>query len=275
MDFLKQTKISVIAIIATFTTLKAQQAPCPYNANTVFEQMGTALPTPNTYRTASGAPGKEYWQQKADYDIAVELDDTNQRLTGSEKITYFNNSPDALSYLWVQLDQNHFNDKSDARLTKTAGISERGANANTLKGFENFTPKVFGYDIKKVVDKLGKPLKYTINGTMMRIDLPVALLKGQSLQFGIDWAFNITDANEQRGRSGYEYFAKDGNYLYEMAQWFPRMCAYDDVNGWQNKQFLGQGEFTLVFGDYKVSITAPADMTLGATGELQNAKWII
>jgi Peptidase family M1 domain len=276
MDFLKQTKLLFAGFLIASSSVYAQQTPSsPYNANTVFEQMGTALPTPNTYRTASGAPGKEYWQQKADYDIAVELDDVNQRIIGSEKIIYTNNSSDALTYIWLQLDQNHFNDKSDARLTKTSSIGARGANARALKGFENFTPKVFGYELKKVVDKLGKPLKYTVNGTMMRIDLPIPLAKGQIFQFGIDWAFNITDANEQDGRSGYEYFAKDGNYLYEMAQWFPRMCAYDDVNGWQNKQFLGQGEFTLVFGDYKVAITAPADMTVGATGELQNAKAVL
>jgi hypothetical protein len=247
-----------------------------YNANTVFEQMGTTLPTPNTYRTASGAPGKEYWQQKADYDIKVELDDENQRISASEKITYYNVSPDALTYLWLQLDQNNFNEKSDARTTRQTSIShERGSSGAALKGLSDKTDKEYGYLIQKVSDKLGNKLKYTINGTMMRVDLPTPLLKGQNFVFNVDWSFNIVDANAQRARSGYEYFEKDGNYLYEMAQWFPRMCVYDDVTGWQNKQFLGQGEFALVFGDYQVAITVPNDMVVGATGELQNQKEVL
>ncbi|MCP9755394.1 M1 family peptidase [Lacihabitans sp. CCS-44] len=247
-----------------------------YNANTVFEQMGTSLPTPNTYRTASGAPGKEYWQQKADYDIKVELDDDNQKITASEKITYYNASPDALTYLWLQLDQNNFNEKSDARTTRQTSIShERGSSGAALRNLSDKTDKEYGYLIQKVIDKLGNKLKYTINGTMMRVDLPAPLLKGQNFIFNVDWSFNIVDANAQRARSGYEYFEKDGNYLYEMAQWFPRMCVYDDVTGWQNKQFLGQGEFALAFGDYKVAITVPNDMVVGATGELQNQKEVL
>jgi hypothetical protein len=252
------------------------QQPTNYNANSLFEQMGTALPTPNTYRTASGAPGKEYWQQKADYDIKVELDDDKQRITATEKITYYNVSPDALTYLWLQLDQNNFNEKSDARLTRQTSIShERGASGGALRGLSDKTDKDYGYLIEKVTDKLGNKLKFTINGTMMRVDLPAPLLKGQNFVFNVDWSFNIVDANAQRARSGYEYFEKDGNYLYEMAQWFPRMCVYDDVTGWQNKQFLGQGEFALVFGDYRVAITVPNDMVVGATGELQNQKEVL
>lgn len=252
------------------------QQPTNYNANSLFEQMGTALPTPNTYRTASGAPGKEYWQQKADYDIKVELDDDKQRITASEKITYYNVSPDALTYLWLQLDQNNFNEKSDARLTRQTSIShERGTSGGALRGLSDKTDKEYGYLIEKVTDKLGNKLKFTINGTMMRVDLPAPLLKGQNFVFNVDWSFNIVDANAQRARSGYEYFEKDGNYLYEMAQWFPRMCVYDDVTGWQNKQFLGQGEFALVFGDYRVAITVPNDMVVGATGELQNQKEVL
>ncbi|MCA0363596.1 MAG: M1 family metallopeptidase [Bacteroidetes bacterium] len=266
----------LIFILLSISAFAQMPAPNPYNANTLFEQMGQALPTPNTYRTASGAPGKEYWQQKADYDIKVELDDEKQRITASEKITYFNQSPDALTYLWLQLDQNHFSDKSDAKLTRSTSIShERGASSGSLKSLNDDSGKDYGYKITKVTDKMGKPLKYTINGTMMRIDLPTALLKGQNFVFNVDWNFNIVDANATRARSGYEYFEKDGNYLYEMAQWFPRMCAYDDVNGWQHKQFLGQGEFTLIFGDYKVAITVPNDMVVGATGELQNSKEVL
>ncbi len=254
----------------------AQQPAGNYNANTRFEQMGAMLPTPNTYRAASGAPGKDYWQQKADYDIKVELDDVSQRLTGSEKITYFNNSPDELRYLWLQLDQNVFNENSDASRMSSSGINtERGTSRMALNAIAGKTPRDFGHKITVVKDAAGKDLPYTINGTMMKIDLPVPLQKGQTFSFRVDWNFNIVDANEQRARSGYEYFPKDGNYLYEMAQWFPRMCVYDDINGWQHKQFLGQGEFTLVFGDYKVEITVPNDMVVGATGDLMNAKAVL
>ncbi len=252
------------------------QTPNPYNANNLFEQLGSQLPTPNTYRTASGAPGKEYWQQKADYEIKVELDDVKQRIIGSERITYINNSPDALNYLWLQLDQNNFNEEADSRTARQTTIShERGMSAGAIAGIDNKTDRDFGHKIRKVSDMNGKVLPYVINGTMMRIDMPVLLLKGQRFVFNIDWDFNIVDANAQRARSGYEYFAQDGNYLYEMAQWFPRMCVYNDVEGWQNKQFLGQGEFALAFGDYKVSITVPNDMVVGATGELQNSKDVL
>ncbi|NBA86310.1 M1 family peptidase [Emticicia sp. CRIBPO] len=267
----------LLLLFAIFCTLGAQaQQGANYNANTRFEQMGSELPTPNTYRSASGAPGRDYWQQKADYDIKVELDDVNQRLTGSEKVTYFNNSPDELRYLWLQLDQNLFNENSASNQMRSSSINtERGLSTTAVKGILGKTPKDFGFKITLVKDLTGKDLVYTINGTMMRIDLPVPLQKGQSFSFKLDWNFNIVDANEQRARSGYEFFPKDGNYLYEIAQWFPRLCVYDDVNGWQHKQFLGQGEFTLVFGDYKVEITAPNDMVVGATGELQNAKLVL
>ncbi|MFN3784062.1 MAG: M1 family metallopeptidase [Spirosomataceae bacterium] len=271
-------KWSIFGMTLLFSgALFAQQRPAsPYKANDKFEQLGTQLPTPNTYRNAAGAPGKEYWQQKADYNIKVELDDVNQRLKGSEKITYTNNSPDALTYLWVQLDQNHFKAGSIAQVSKASSINpERGAPASTLRGLDGKTARDFGFEVTATKDAQGKNLKTTINETMMRIDLPSPLLTGQSFVFQIDWAFNITDVNRERGRSGYEFFPKDGNYLYEMAQWFPRMAVYDDINGWQHKQFLGQGEFALVFGDYHVEITAPNDMVVGATGELINADKVL
>jgi hypothetical protein len=252
------------------------QQPSPYNANSVFEQLGAALPTPNTYRSASGAPGKDYWQQKADYQIKVELDDQNQRIIGSEKITYNNLSPDALSYLWLQLDQNNFSEGSIAATSRAGALNtDRGVSAGQLKGVEGKTPKDYGHKIRKVTDASGKALHYVINGTMMRVDLPTKLQSKQSVSFNIDWDFNIVDANATRARSGYEFFEKDGNYIYEMAQWFPRMCVYDDVTGWQNKQFIGQGEFALAFGDYNVEITVPNDMVVGATGELQNPNDVL
>lgn len=246
------------------------------HANDQFEQLGAALPTPNTFRSASGAPGRDYWQQRADYDIKVELDDEKQHITGSERITYFNNSPNALSYLWLQLDQNHFQEGSDAKKTKGGAIdASRGASLAALKNAEGKTDRDYGHKITAVKDALGRNLPHTVNGTMMRIDLPTTLATGQTFSFSVDWNFNIVDAGKEGARSGYEFFEKDGNYLYEMAQWFPRMCVYDDVNGWQHKQFLGQGEFALTFGNYQVAITAPADMVVGATGELQNAKQVL
>ena len=238
-----------------------------------FKQLQQELPTPNTYRTASGAPGHEYWQQRADYTIKVELDDKKQSIKGSESITYTNNSPDVLTYLWVQLDQNIFEPNSMTNLTRIGELKQQ----MSVQAVEYMTREKFdgGFKIEQVKDRNGKNLKYTINNTMMRIDLPTPLKPKQSYTFSIDWHHNINDQKALGGRSGYEYFPEDGNYLYEMAQWFPRMAVYDDVNGWQHKQFLGSGEFALPFGDYKVSITVPADHVVGATGELQNASQVL
>ena len=267
--------LTVFTLHFSLYTLKAQ-----YNANSRFEQMGTQLPTPNSYRTAAGAPGKDYWQQRADYDIKAELDDQNQKITGSETITYFNQSPDELRFLWVQLDQNLFEKNSINALSKTSKIEKQmSSGAVTSLGAPNSvrssiaTDKEYGYKITSVRDaKTQQTLKYTINNTMMRIDLPTPLKSGGNYAFSIDWNYLIT---EYYGRSGYEYFAKDGNYNYFLAHWFPRMCVYDDATGWQNKQFLGQGEFTLTFGNYKVAITVPNDHVVGGTGELQNSAQVL
>ncbi|MCY7358026.1 MAG: M1 family peptidase, partial [Rudanella sp.] len=266
----------LLVVAVSLQSVYAQTPPSTFSANTRFEQLGPALPTPNTFRTSSGAPGKDYFQNRADYDIKAELDDTKQKLTGSETITYFNNSTDALTYLWVQLDQNLFRPDADGNTARTNSINaERGASAASLDPGANLKGKNYGYNITLVRDAAGKALKHTINQTMMRIDLPAPLAPGKSVVFGINWNFQIVDANKTGARSGYEFFPKDGNYIYEMAQWFPRMCAYDDVNGWQNKQFLGQGEFTLIFGNYKVALTVPNDHVVGATGELQNASQVL
>ncbi|MER2996581.1 M1 family metallopeptidase [Pontibacter populi] len=238
-----------------------------------FKQLQQELPTPNTYRSASGAPGHQYWQQRADYNIKVELNDENQSINGSETITYTNNSPDVLTYLWLQLDQNIFEPNSMANATRTGNLNDRVP----IQAVEYMTREKFdgGFKIRTVKDRNGKALKYTINNTMMRIDLPSDLKPKQSFTFSIDWNHNINDQIALGGRSGYEFFPEDGNYLYEMAQWFPRMAVYDDVNGWQHKQFLGSGEFALPFGDYKVSITVPADHIVASTGELQNANQVL
>ena len=239
-----------------------------------FEQLGTMLPTPNSYRTASGSPGHEYWQQRADYDISVTLDDAKQTITGDETITYTNNSPDPLGYLWVQLDQNVRAEDSDKYVTKSNRIRNR-LSAKSLQGITMDNGYDGGYKIHKVTDENGNDLAHTINKTMMRVELPKALNKGDKFSFKIAWSYNINDRMLVGGRSGHEYFPKDGNYVYTIAQWFPRMAVYDDVNGWQNKQFLGQGEFALPFGDYTVEITVPADHIVASTGTLNNPKEVL
>ena len=238
-----------------------------------FEQLGTALPTPNNYRSASGAPGPQYWQQRADYDIRAELSDENQSITGSETITYYNNSPDELGYLWLQLDQNIFDKESNTAKTQT-GTLNNTMSFNALN-FVTRTQFDGGFKITAVKDKGGNALAHTINKTMMRVNLPQPMRPGDKFVFSVDWHYNINDMQKVRGRSGYEYFPADDNRTYTIAQWFPRMAVYDDVYGWQHKQFLGQGEFALTFGNYRVALTVPDDHVVGATGELQNAKQVL
>lgn len=250
------------------------------NVNTSkFRQLGQELPTPNVYRTASGAPGHEYYQQQADYNMSITLDDETQRIYGEETITYTNNSPDELRYLWVQLDQNMRAQNSMTQQIKTGGIfnDRTGTPQTAFNQLKNSQFYDFdgGFKLDYVQTTSGSNLRYTINNTMMRVDLPSPLRKGQSFSFKIKWWFNINDRMDIGGRSGYEYFEEDDNYLYTIAQFFPRMAVYNDVEGWQNKQFLGQGEFTLPFGDYKVSITVPTDHVVASTGTLTNASRVL
>ncbi|GAB1307546.1 M1 family metallopeptidase [Urechidicola sp. KH5] len=240
--------------------------------NNKFAQLEQLLPTPNEYRNAAGAPGHNYYQQQADYKIDVELVDDEQKIIGDETITYTNNSPDALEYLWIQLDQNMRASDSDTHLIKV----ERMENFKSIKSVQK---KLFefdgGFKIQEVSATSGRKLKYYINKTMMRIDLDTPLTEGSSISFKIKWWYNINDRMKIGGRSGYEYFPEDDNYLYTIAQWFPRMCVYNDVEGWQNKQFLGRGEFALPFGDYEVAITVPSDHVVAATGELANESKVL
>lgn len=237
-----------------------------------FEQLGPLLPSPNTVRSASGAPGPDYWQQRADYSIKLVLDDEKQTISGEEVITYFNNSPDGLKYLWLQLDQNRRAKDSDSYKVSQSQLGENTSENNLSR----LTPEFEGgHNITALTDMNGKELPYFIQKTMMRVELPTTLLKGQSFSFKIKWWYNINDRLKIGGRSGYEYFEKDDNYLYTIAQFYPRMCVYDDVTGWQNKQFLGSGEFTLTFGNFNVEITVPEDHLVAATGELQNASQVL
>lgn len=237
-----------------------------------FAQLDIELPTPNEYRNAAGGPGHSYYQQKADYKISITLDDEKQTIRGEEIITYTNNSPDALEYLWLQLDQNLYSPASETRFVEVEKMED-------FKSIRDVERKLFefdgGYRIESVAAVNGEKMKYAINHTMMRIDPPKPLGPNQSISFKVKWWYNINDRMKVGGRSGYEFFEKENNYLYTIAQFFPRMCVYSDVEGWQNKQYLGRGEFALPFGDYEVSITVPADHIVGATGELQNANAVL
>ena len=242
--------------------------------NSKFKQLYEELPTPNVYRTASGAPGHEYYQQKADYQINVELDEEKNILEGNEIITYTNNSPDVLNYLWVQLDQNVRAKNSHGQLTTTNSMNNKMSFRNIKRMHDkmNFDG---GFKLEEVRDSYNNQLTYIINETMMRIELSKPLRQGQSFSFKIKYSYNINDRMKIGGRSGYEYFENEGNAIYTIAQFFPRMAVYNEVEGWQNKQFLGRGEFTLPFGDYKVSITVPSDHIVAATGELINASSVL
>ncbi len=269
--FLAGTITFGLAVLALSGYVLAQSKSKPSDK---FRQLDELLPTPNAYRTASGAPGHRYWQNRADHVINAELDDERQRLQASETITYTNNSPDELRYLWLQLDQNIFAKDSDAFRSQTSGGLDR-VPLSVLDSLLRRPEFDGGYKITSVRDTKGQPLKYVVVKTMMRVDLPTPLKPGQQTSFSVDWNYNINDAVKLGGRSGYEYFPKDKNYIYEIAQWFPRMCAYTDYRGWQHTQFLGAGEFTLEFGNYRVAITVPDDHIVAATGVLQNPKQVL
>ncbi|MES2150582.1 MAG: M1 family metallopeptidase [Pseudomonadota bacterium] len=245
-----------------------------------FRQLDELLPTPGTVRTASGAPGHAYWQQRADYSIRATLDEAARAITGSETVTYQNNSPDILNYLWVQLDQNMFRADSDNRRISSLPSREAWSRPEALQ-YEAMRFLVAsaafdgGFAIKSVAGADGKPLKYTINKTMMRIDLPQAMRPGSRLAFKVEWSFKVPELNVLGRRMGYEHFKDDNNDLFEIAQWYPRMASYYDVMGWQNKQYVGDGEFTLEFGDYDIELTVPGDHIVAGTGVLQNPDTVL
>jgi hypothetical protein len=240
------------------------------NHGNKFEQLGTILPTPNEYRTASGAPGTKYWQQRADYDIKATLDEKNLMLHGAETITYFNNSPDVLTYIWLQLDENEHSTTKNAGYPDGSSLG-RGMSPAMIDNLEEAkSDNGLGVNILKITDLLGAKLKYTVNKTMMRVELPTALKPGQKFAFKVDWNYKITDRMTIGGRGGFEFFPEDGNHLFTMAQWYPRLAVYSDFQGWQHHQFTGRGEFALTFGNYKVAITVPSDHVVMATGACQN-----
>ncbi|WP_132054282.1 M1 family metallopeptidase [Pseudocnuella soli] len=250
-----------------------QNNPNSNHANK-FEQLGSILPTPNEYRTASGAPGPKYWQQRADYNIKATLDEKNLKLTGSETITYFNNSPDVLTYLWLQLDENEHSSTKNANY-QTSNALPRQTSVQAMEGMAQKGDNGLGINITKLTDAAGKPLRSVLNKTMLRIDLPQPLKPGQQYVFNVDWNYKISDRMKEGGRGGYEFFPEDKNYLFTMSQWYPRLCVYSDFGGWQNQQFTGRGEFALTFGNFKVQLTVPADHVVGSTGECQNYAQVL
>jgi len=254
------------------------------NHGNKFEQIDPLLPSPNEYRSIDGAPGPKYWQQKCDYKIDCTLDTEKQRLDGSETIIYTNNSPNTLRYIWLQLDENQHSTTNSNQYFDPSSIKSTMSEADMRSLNPQQEVTEHGVNILEVKDSEGKPLKYMINQTLMRIILPEPLHSGEQFSFSIRWYYNIVDriklmqlnkdfANYPRG--GYEYFPGDGNYLYTMTQWYPRLCAYTDARGWQTNQFTGQAEFALTFGDFEVSMTVPADHMVGSTGECQNYRDVL
>ena len=289
VKFIKITLLSLTAIASANATI--QQTKGDFVDK--FRQLDESLPTPNVYRNAAGEPGHKYWQQQVDYQIKAKLDEEKRRIEASQKITYYNNSPDTLKYLWVQLDQNKFrNDSLSAKTTTFGGIGSRGPatasatsskpaqlSLDALRRQQYMDDNIVGYDIQSVTDNQGKKLHYVIVGTNMRIDLRNKLTPGKQVKFAIDYAFNIVEEDAVSARSGYEHFPDDarkgGNDIFLLAQWFPRLHAYTDYEAWTNKEFIGRGEFTLEFGNYDVELTVPADHIVSATGELTNAKKVL
>jgi hypothetical protein len=255
--------------LASISAQNIQNNPGSNHGNK-FEQLGTILPTPNNYRTASGAPGHEYWQQRADYDISAYLDEDKLNLKGSETITYYNNSPDELEYIWLQLDENQQSSVKNAGYDNSSSLPKQTSSTRLSASELPAKDNGYGVNLDKVTDENGKPLSYVVNKTMMRIDLPKKLKKGETFKFKIDWNYNISDRMKMGGRGGYEFFPEEGNYLFTMTQWYPRLCVYSDFQGWQNHQFTGRGEFALTFGNFKVKMNVPADHVVAGTGVGKN-----
>ena len=275
---MKNIKYLLFSIVFVSVNVFAQNQEQPerksgHTNENKFKQMYEEFSTPNMYRTASGAPGPAYYQQQADYKMDIKIDDVKAKLSGNETITYTNNSPDELKYLWVQLDQNMRAKDSKTPLIQGSGIrqAQRPSTFTSTYMKDRFDG---GFHIQEVKDANGKSLQHTINRTMMRIELPNVLKSGKQFSFSIKWWYNINDHVKDGGRSGYEYFSENDNKIYVIAQFYPRMAVYNDVEGWQNSQFWGRDEFALPFGNFEVNITVPDDHILDGTGKLMNRKEI-
>ena len=272
------SKSIFIALFLTLSLVSSQAQPlrnAGSNHGNRFEQLDYLLQDPNEYRTASGAPGPKYWQQRADYDINVDINEESNVLTGAETVTYFNNSPDILTYIWLQVDENFHHPNSDNNYDKPSSMSTRLTHQQLLQMNPKEYLNGYGVNITALTDATGRPLSYTVNQTMMRVEMPIPLKPGQKFVFKCNWNYKIPDKLTRYGRGGYEYFAEDDNNLYSIAQWFPRLAVYSDFQGWQNMQFSGGAEFALTFGNYKVNITVPEDHIVAATGECKNLATVL
>lgn len=271
---MKQFAGSVLLLIVHLTVAQNIQNNPKSNHGNKFEQLGTILPDANDFRSASGAPGNAYWQQRADYDIDAFLNEKELKLEGSEQITYFNNSPDALSYVWLQLDENEHRPTSESNHFDGSRVYPPVTDVQLQDIDVNKKLNGLGVNIISVTDALGAALPYIINNTMMRIDLPQPLKTKQQLILKIKWNYKIPQRMKTGGRGGCEYF-EDGNYTFTITQWYPRMCVYNDYGGWNNKQFTGRGEFSLTFGNFKVRMKVPADHVVGGTGTCTNLQQVL
>jgi len=261
----------LLVTLFSFSTLQSQTQPWQGK----FEPIDNLIPPPNTYRTASGAPGKAYWQQRADYKIKVSLDEKNNVLSGEETITYYNNSPDDLNYIWIQLEQN-VNKKGNEDFGDVFGGVSDSISTRQMQFLTRAVDFPSGYTIKNIKDGSGKDMTSYVNNTMMKVMLNQPLKSGSTLSFSLAWSYPITDRSMfLLSREGYEYFPEDDNTVYLLGHWFPRMAVYNDTEGWQNKQFNRLGEFALEFGDYDVEITVPEDHIVASTGELQNSDVVL
>lgn len=276
MKFLKSSFLQLTLLLLVFTiSSTALFSQTGSNHGNKFEQLGTILAPGNDIRGMDGAPGPEYWQQRVDYDIDCTLDEKKLRLDGKEMITYYNQSPHTLRYLWLQLDENEHSEESAGIRSANASSMSNVMSGGALERFEEKDLSKYGHKIQQITDAVGKPLKYTINETMMRVELPAPIKPGETFVFNVDWYYNITDRMTLGGRGGYEYFEKEGNYLFTITQWYPRLCVYSDFEGWQNKQFTGRGEFALTFGNFVVKMTVPDDHIVGSTGECLNYQTVL
>ena len=286
------TIITLAAAVATLNVAAAQ--PIRQTTNDwrdAFRQLEDEdWPTPNRERRATGAPGPDYWQQDVDYDIDIHLNERTKVLTGSATVTYTNNAPDELDFLWFLLDQNRFRDDSIAVMTETVGGGGRaasrvggsmpeGVSAYSVRRRDRLENDGYGFNITSVTDASGADMDHTIVDTLMRIDLDDTLATGDSVTFTIEWNYRLIETQVVGGRAGWECFEETsdtgGDCIYQIAQWFPRAAVFSDYEGWHNKAFLGRGEFGLEFGDYNVAITVPQDFIVSATGVLQNPEEVL
>ena len=264
--------LTLILISLSFTLVSQQNQP-PYQGK--FDAIDRLLEPPSPYRTASGAPGAEYWQQRADYQIKATINETTNTLEGTETITYYNNSPDVLKILWLQLEQN-VNRKGNEEFNYVLGGIKDSISSRNMQMMLRPDDFPAGTEIFSITDINGNSIPYIINNTMMRLDLAEPLKPASNITFTIKWKNYITDRSKfLLSREGFEYFPADDNKIFLLGHWFPRMAVYNDTEGWQNKQFQRLGEFALEFGDYDVEITVPSDHIVAGTGKLINEKEVL